>query len=130
MPSPGPDRKSSACGFAAGTLAAPYHTRATIFAGSNSGEPAFGVATVTASTMKVDHCNALITGASAGIGREFARQLADRARSIVLVARRGDRLAHLREELLNRNPSLDVHVRAVDLADKAKIGSLIESLAR
>jgi uncharacterized protein len=80
--------------------------------------------------MKVDQCNALITGASAGIGREFARQLAHHARSIVLVARRGDRLAQLREELLNRNPSLDVHVHAVDLVDKAKIGSLIESLAR
>jgi Short-chain dehydrogenases of various substrate specificities len=30
--------------------------------------------------MKLDDCNALITGASAGIGREFARQLAGRAR--------------------------------------------------
>jgi uncharacterized protein len=80
--------------------------------------------------MKLDGCNALITGASAGIGREFARQLADRARSIVLVARRSERLADLRDELLNRNPSLDVHVRVVDLADQAQIELLTDSLAR
>jgi short-subunit dehydrogenase len=79
--------------------------------------------------MKIDNCNALITGASSGIGREFARQLATRARSIVLVARRSERLADLRDELLNRNPNLDVHVRAVDLADKAQIQLLIDSLA-
>jgi short-subunit dehydrogenase len=80
--------------------------------------------------MKLNDCSALITGASSGIGCEFARQLANRARSIVLVARRSERLANLRDELLNRNPNLDVHVRAVDLADKAQIESLIDSLAR
>jgi short-subunit dehydrogenase len=80
--------------------------------------------------MKIDGCSAVITGASAGIGREFARQLADRARSIVLVARRSERLVDLRDELLNRNPNLDVHVRVVDLADKAQLELLIDSLAR
>jgi len=80
--------------------------------------------------MNLNGCNALITGASSGIGGEFARQLANRARSIVLVARRSERLADLREELLNRNPNLDVHVRAVDLADKAQIELLINALAR
>lgn len=80
--------------------------------------------------MKLDGCNALITGASAGIGREFARQLAIRARSIVLVARRSERLVQLRDELLNQNPSLDAHIRAVDLTDKAQVDFLIESLAR
>jgi hypothetical protein len=79
--------------------------------------------------MKLNDCSALITGASSGIGREFARQLADRARTIVLVARRSERLADLRDELLNRNPNLDVHIRAADLADKAQIESLIDSLA-
>src|SRR6266498_3939402 len=60
--------------------------------------------------MKLNDCSALITGASSGIGREFARQLANRARSIVLLARRSERLADLRDELLNRNPNLDVDV--------------------
>ncbi len=79
--------------------------------------------------MKLDGCSALITGASSGIGREFARQLANRARTIVLVARRSERLADLRDELLNRNPNLDVNVRVVDLADKTQIELLIDSLA-
>ena len=80
--------------------------------------------------MKLNDCSALITGASSGIGCEFARQLANRARSIVLVARRSKRLADLRDELLNRNPNVEVHVRVVDLADKAQIELLIDSLGR
>jgi len=69
-------------------------------------------------------CCALVTGASAGIGREFARQLAGRARSLVLVARRLDRLEELREELTKRYPNLHVHCRAVDLSNGREIEEL------
>lgn len=75
--------------------------------------------------MKLDGCTVLITGASAGIGRELARQLASRARTLVLVARREPRLNELRDELLNRNPQLNVQTRAVDLSDKNQIEELI-----
>src|SRR6266404_4664157 len=78
--------------------------------------------------MNLDNCSALITGASAGIGREFARQVAARARTLVLVARREQRLNELREELRNRNAQLQVHARVVDLSDKSQINDLVRWL--
>src|SRR5256714_5991547 len=78
--------------------------------------------------MKIDGCSALITGASAGIGREFARQLAFRAQTLVLAARREQRLNALRDELRHRNPNLNVHMRVVDLCDKAQIDELVRWL--
>jgi short-subunit dehydrogenase len=80
--------------------------------------------------MKVDGCNALITGASAGIGREFARQLAGRARSMILVARREERLVELADELQGEHPSLRIHIRTVDLADLAELQDLLQWLDR
>ncbi len=79
--------------------------------------------------MTLDNCSALITGASSGIGREFARQLATRARSLVLVARRLSRLEELRDELTKLNPKLNVHIRVVDLADKSQIEPLVDWIA-
>ncbi|HWY52458.1 MAG TPA: SDR family oxidoreductase [Chthoniobacterales bacterium] len=78
--------------------------------------------------MKIDGCSALITGASAGIGREFARHLAGRARTLVLVARREERLNELRDELRSRNARLTIHVRLADLCHKSQINELIEWL--
>jgi short-subunit dehydrogenase len=57
----------------------------------------------------------LITGASSGIGRALALQIAHRARAIALVARRKDRLEELKSELLTLNPSLRVAVSAADI---------------
>jgi len=58
---------------------------------------------------------AVITGASAGIGLEFARALAARGVSCVLAARRTERLEQTAAELA-RNHSVEVRVVAVDLA--------------
>jgi short-subunit dehydrogenase len=67
--------------------------------------------------MKLDGCSAVITGASAGIGRELARQLVGRAKLVILVARRRDRLEQLRSELLRANRALQVEIREVDLSN-------------
>jgi short-subunit dehydrogenase len=75
--------------------------------------------------MKIDHCSALITGASAGIGREFARQLAGRAHSLILVARRELKLRELSDELRQQYPNLTVHIRKTDLADLAQLKELM-----
>ncbi len=78
--------------------------------------------------MKLDDCNVLITGASAGIGREFARQLASRARSIILLARRDERLVELSDQLQREHAKLLVHIRKVDLSDLAQLDDLLDWL--
>lgn len=75
--------------------------------------------------MKLDGCHALVTGASAGIGREFARQLAGRVSGLVLVARRRERLEELRGELLGRHPQLRIEVREADLSRHEVVDELL-----
>jgi len=65
-------------------------------------------------------CTALITGASSGLGAEFARQLAPYARGLVLVARRKDRLEELAAELQSIHPALDVRTYVADLSDSGQ----------
>jgi uncharacterized protein len=61
----------------------------------------------------LDQSTILITGASSGLGAEFARQLAPRARCIILAARRLDRLESLAAEI--SRSGLAVHCLTVDL---------------
>lgn len=80
------------------------------------------------SKFRIEGSSALITGASAGIGRELARQLAGRTGSLVLVARRRERLEELRDELRLSHPSLDVRVREADLSDEPAVTELCDWL--
>lgn len=63
-------------------------------------------------------CNSciLITGASAGLGAEFARQLAPHAKRLILVARRQERLQALSQELQQVYPHLCIDQKVVDLS--------------
>jgi len=80
--------------------------------------------------MKLEGCSALITGASAGIGREFARQLAGRGRSLILVARREQKLNELCEDLKQQHPNLTVHICKTDLANLTQLKELVAWLER
>ncbi len=73
----------------------------------------------------VDGGTVLVTGASAGIGRELAVQLAARAGTVVLLARRAGRLEELRASLLARHPQLQVVALPVDLSDERDVGRVV-----
>jgi hypothetical protein len=79
--------------------------------------------------MRLENCHALITGASSGIGEEFAKQLASRASLLVLVARRGERLENLREQLLAKHRQLRVEVRTADLTEATQMAALLDWIA-
>ncbi len=71
----------------------------------------------------------LITGASTGIGAEFARQFAARGDDLVIVARSADKLDTLAAQLRSAH-GVDVTVIAMDLSDPEAAGQLWEQTNR
>ncbi|MFF3398762.1 SDR family NAD(P)-dependent oxidoreductase [Streptomyces sp. NPDC002659] len=71
----------------------------------------------------------LITGASAGIGTEFARQIAQRGSHVILVARRQERLDKLAAELTAAH-GIEATVIPLDLSLPAAGQTLAEEVAR
>jgi len=76
---------------------------------------------------EVNNSWVLVTGASSGFGEEFARQYAAQGHSLVLVARRLDRLQKL-AETLREQYHVNVVVEQVDLSQVAAIVQLHERL--
>ena len=70
----------------------------------------------------------MITGASSGIGTEFARQLAAKGHGVLLVARREDRLRALADDL-RRLHGIRAEVIAADLEDSAAVAALPAQVA-
>ncbi|WP_029936388.1 SDR family NAD(P)-dependent oxidoreductase [Sphingomonas sp. UNC305MFCol5.2] len=71
---------------------------------------------------------ALVTGASAGIGRNFAEHLARTGHDLVIVARREDRLRALAEEL-GAATQADVEVLVADLGDDVGTAAVADRIA-
>ena len=69
-----------------------------------------------------------ITGASSGIGREFARRYARLGFRLILTARRRDRLETLAAELRAKHGTL-CRIVPADLAQDAQVTALCEALA-
>ncbi len=67
-----------------------------------------------------------ITGASSGLGREFARALAARGYDLVITARRTHRLEELRQEL-QAGHGVEVDVLGCDLTDEGQLNALLSS---
>lgn len=70
---------------------------------------------------------ALITGASSGLGADFARHLAARGCNLVLVARRAERLQELQAEISSR-PGVSVDCVAMDLTEAGAPQRLYDQL--
>lgn len=71
---------------------------------------------------------ALVTGASAGIGREFASQLAQRGHDLVLVARDASRLEAVAAEL-TQSYAAESEILVADLTDRRALQTVADRLA-
>jgi short-subunit dehydrogenase len=70
-----------------------------------------------------------ITGASSGIGRALALELADRGYDLFLTARRLEALEQVRSDIAARDPARRVEVRPLDVTDDADVSAAIAEAA-
>jgi len=71
---------------------------------------------------------AIVTGASAGIGEQFTRQLAAKGMNVVMVARRKDRLDALANEIVHQHGTL-AEVVELDLIVEGAVDELVRRTA-
>lgn len=71
---------------------------------------------------------ALITGASSGIGRDMARELAKRGYDLALVARNEEGLVAIQEELSKEYPDIKIVTHTFDLSNEENCYSLHEQV--
>ena len=69
----------------------------------------------------------LITGASSGIGKELAINLANKTKELFLLARSIDKLELLKKELEEKNPSLKCECIKYDLTDINNLENIVKN---
>ena len=69
---------------------------------------------------------AIVTGASAGLGEHYTRQLAERGLSVLIVARRLNRLSELASELMSKH-QVEIECLSLDLTATDAIESLLDA---
>lgn len=70
-----------------------------------------------------------ITGASSGIGRAVALEMAGRGYGLALAARRVEALEQLQEEIRSRDSAVPVAIRALDVVEYDRIPAVFGELA-
>ncbi|MBR4763782.1 MAG: SDR family NAD(P)-dependent oxidoreductase, partial [Lachnospiraceae bacterium] len=73
---------------------------------------------------------ALVTGASAGIGLEIAKYLAEKGYDLIITARRGSLLRKLRRQIRLRHPQRKVIVITADLSKREECMRLYREACR
>jgi len=71
----------------------------------------------------------LVTGASSGIGRAIARELATQASTMVLVARGEERLRQVATDMRVAHPGLEVRVMSTDITNREAVDRLLANVA-
>jgi len=72
----------------------------------------------------------LITGATSEIGREISKNLSVRAKTLVLVAQKRDKLEELAKELKLKNQNLDIITEPYDVSRIEEIDRIMDSILR
>lgn len=76
---------------------------------------------------RLDGRTALVTGASSGLGRHFARTLAAAGAAVAVAARRVDKLAALVDEIVTEGGQ--AHAVAMDVTDAASVRAAFDAIA-
>ncbi len=79
--------------------------------------------------LSIEGKTALITGASAGIGKACALLLAEQGARVILVARREQKLVAVKDEIILAIPHASVLIEQCDVSDLASVKSLGDRLA-
>jgi 3-hydroxy acid dehydrogenase/malonic semialdehyde reductase len=77
--------------------------------------------------MDIRGFNAIVTGASSGIGTACAKALAEKGANLALIARRKERIDALASEIQEKN-KVNIHTAQLDVRDRSAVQSWVDAL--